>query len=198
MTYPQIGNVGVNPEDDESRGTFLSGFVVRELLRRAERTGARASRSTRTCRATSVPGIAGIDTRALVRRLRDGGSQNGVHLDDPARSGRRGARRARAAALPSLDGRDLVDERHLRASRHAGREADWRGPRRSAARRRARSRYRARRLRLRHQAQHPARARRRRLRRHGRARADHRPRDALALKPDGDLPLERPGRSRAR
>src|SRR5580765_6334529 len=58
MTYPEIGNTGTNPEDEESRGIFLSGFVVRATST-SRRTGARASRSTRTSCATTYRASAG-------------------------------------------------------------------------------------------------------------------------------------------
>ena len=95
MTYTQIGNVGVNAADGESRRPFLSGFVVKELFDdpsnyRAEGTPRRCSRR-RVC-----PAIAGIDTRALVRRIREVGAQVGVLSTDPAQQDDRGSGRARA------------------------------------------------------------------------------------------------------
>ena len=82
MTYTQIGNVGTNPEDDEADRPFLSGFVVKELFeapsnwRSSEPLAAFLSRH-------GVPGIAGLDTRALVRRSRDGGVQMGALSTQP-------------------------------------------------------------------------------------------------------------------
>ena len=77
MTYTQIGNTGINPEDIESRGLFLSGFIVREYLDFPSNF-----RSTMTLDAylkeNGVVGIQGLDTRALTRHLRDHGSQNGI------------------------------------------------------------------------------------------------------------------------
>jgi len=77
MTYPQIGNTGINPEDIESRGLFLSGFIVREYLDFPSNF-----RSTMTLDAylkeNGVVGIHGLDTRALTRHLRDHGAQNGI------------------------------------------------------------------------------------------------------------------------
>jgi carbamoyl-phosphate synthase small subunit len=106
MTYTQIGNVGVNPEDEESLRPFLSGFVVKELFEVPSSWRARESIDA-YLRRHGVPGIAGIDTRALVRRIRDGGAQIGVLSSDPARQEERDLARE-AAAAPGLDGRDLV------------------------------------------------------------------------------------------
>lgn len=106
MTYPQIGNVGVNREDVESRRPFVRGFVVREY--REEPSNWRAERSLGAYLAEyGIPGIEGIDTRALVRHLRVEGSQSAVlsSLDlDPARLVRK------ARALPSMEGQDLVSK----------------------------------------------------------------------------------------
>src|SRR3954454_9365357 len=77
MTYPEIGNYGVNAEDVESSRPHLAGFVVRELSRRA--SNFRSSGGLEEyLREHNIPGIAGIDTRALVRRLRSHGAMKGV------------------------------------------------------------------------------------------------------------------------
>jgi len=106
MTYTQIGNVGANPDDDESARPFLSAFVVREHFETPSNWRARESLDA-FLRRWGVPGIAGIDTRALVRRIRDHGFQNGVVSTDPARQDASDLVAA-AAAAPVLDGRDLV------------------------------------------------------------------------------------------
>jgi len=108
MTYTQIGNVGVNPDDEESARPFLSGFVVKELFATPSNWRAKGDLDGYLADA-GVPGISGIDTRALVRRIRDGGAQVGVlstapKLQDEAEL----VKRARSA--PGLDGRDLVAE----------------------------------------------------------------------------------------
>jgi carbamoyl-phosphate synthase small subunit len=76
LTYPHIGNVGVNPEDVESRQVFASGLVIRELSMTVSNF-----RSTQTLpdylKANNVVAIAGIDTRKLTRILRSKGAQNG-------------------------------------------------------------------------------------------------------------------------
>jgi carbamoyl-phosphate synthase small subunit len=106
MTYTQIGNVGVNPEDDESARPFLSAFVVKELFDVPSNWRARESLAA-FLRRWNVPGIAGIDTRALVRRIVSQGFQNGVVSTDPSQQD--GEKLVAAAkGAPSLDGRDLV------------------------------------------------------------------------------------------
>ncbi|MCX7424820.1 MAG: carbamoyl phosphate synthase small subunit, partial [Planctomycetia bacterium] len=69
MTYPEIGNCGVNAADVESRKVHLSGFVIRELSRRASNFRSEGDLNG-YLRRQGVVGIEGIDTRALVRRIR--------------------------------------------------------------------------------------------------------------------------------
>src|SRR3954451_8998788 len=69
MTYPLIGNYGVNPEDVESRRPQVEGFVVRELSRVPSNFRSSGSLDA-YLKDNNIPGIEGIDTRALVRRLR--------------------------------------------------------------------------------------------------------------------------------
>jgi len=77
MTYPLIGNYGVNPEDLESTAVHVRGFVVRELSNIA--SNFRSNRKLEDWLGEHrVTGIAGIDTRALTRRLRIAGAMNGV------------------------------------------------------------------------------------------------------------------------
>jgi carbamoyl-phosphate synthase small subunit len=106
MTAPEIGNVGVNAEDFESVHPFCAGFVVRNLSPRVSNW--RSEGNLDGFMATyGVAGIAGIDTRAITRRLRIGGAQRAVvtrKVDDPAGAVER------ARKHPSLEGRDLVKE----------------------------------------------------------------------------------------
>ena len=106
MTYPQIGNYGVNPEDLESRGIHLSGFVVRELSRVASNFRSRGTLHDFLAGA-GIVGLAGIDTRSLVRRIRIRGAMKGIissrDLDDASLI-------AKAQQSPGLVGRDLVRE----------------------------------------------------------------------------------------
>ena len=76
MTYPLIGNYGVNEEDPESRRVFAEGFVVRELSRTYSNW--RGSESLdQYLKEAGVPGISDIDTRSLVRHIRERGSMRG-------------------------------------------------------------------------------------------------------------------------
>jgi carbamoyl-phosphate synthase small subunit len=106
MTYPEIGNYGVNAEDVESWRPQLAGFVVREHSR--VQSNFRSERSLSEYLQTSgIVAIESIDTRALVRRLRSGGAMKGilstVDLDDASLV-------AKARASKGLVGRDLVRE----------------------------------------------------------------------------------------
>ncbi len=104
MTAPHIGNTGVNLEDEESAKPWLSGFVVRAASPRASSWRATASLDD-YLREHGVVGIAGVDTRALVRHIREAGALRGVISSaDPD------ARRliAAARAAPSIEGLDLV------------------------------------------------------------------------------------------
>jgi carbamoyl-phosphate synthase small subunit len=104
MTYTQIGNVGTNPEDDEAIRPFLRGFVVKEVF---EPSNWRSRDSLDAyMKRHGVTGISGIDTRALVRRIRDGGAQVGLLSTDPEPD--EAELVARAKREPGLDGRDLV------------------------------------------------------------------------------------------
>ncbi len=106
MTYPEIGNYGVNSQDVESRRPFLSGFVVREYSRRASNFRSEEDLAELLKRA-GIVAIEGIDTRALVRHIRERGALRGVlsttDLDDANLV-------AKAKASPSMVGRDLVRE----------------------------------------------------------------------------------------
>ena len=104
MTYPLIGNYGTTAADQESHGVQVEGFVVRELTRIP--SNFRSHRDLDTyLKASNILGIEGIDTRALVRRLRVRGSMNGVlssiDLSDASLV-------AKARAFPSMEGQDLV------------------------------------------------------------------------------------------
>ena len=104
MTYPEMGNVGVNPEDVESRKPFMKGFIVRDYT--PSPSNWRATQPLHEyMREHGIVGIQGIDTRALVRHLRDHGSQEGIIsslTSDP------GELVAKAKASPGLVGIDLV------------------------------------------------------------------------------------------
>jgi carbamoyl-phosphate synthase small subunit len=77
FTTSHIGNYGVTPVDNESRGTFARGVIVRDLARR--RSNWRSTDDLDAfLGAARLPGIAGIDTRRLTRLLRDAGSLRGA------------------------------------------------------------------------------------------------------------------------
>ena len=106
MTYPQIGNYGFNDEDLESARPHLAGYVVREASRVDSNFRSQGKLSEFLAK-WSIPAIAEIDTRALVRRIRDQGAMKGVlsttDLDDASLV-------AKAKDSPGLVGRDLVQE----------------------------------------------------------------------------------------
>lgn len=106
MTYPQIGNYGASAEDAESPGPQAAGFVVRESSRVASNFRSELTFSD-YLKSHGVVAIDGVDTRALVRRLRSAGAMRGVlstiDLDDASLV-------AKAKASPGLVGRDLVRE----------------------------------------------------------------------------------------
>ena len=77
MTYPLIGNYGVNLEDVESRRPWLSALIVRECCEEYHHWRGRASLSSYLEHA-GIPGLQGIDTRSLTRRLRASGTLRGV------------------------------------------------------------------------------------------------------------------------
>lgn len=104
MTYPQIGNTGINPEDIESRGLFLSGFIVKEYLDCYSNWRATMSLASYLME-NGVVGIQGIDTRALTRHLRDKGAQNGI-ISTVDRD--HASLIAKAKAVPIMTGLDLA------------------------------------------------------------------------------------------
>jgi carbamoyl-phosphate synthase small subunit len=104
MTYPQIGNVGVNPEDVESRRPYTKGFIVKDYTARPSNWRA-AQPLHEYMKQHGIVGIHGVDTRALVRHLRDHGSQEGVITTVDSNSA---DAIAKAKASPGLVGRDLV------------------------------------------------------------------------------------------
>ena len=106
MTYPLIGNYGVNPDDLESLHPHVEGFVVREYQRNPSNWRSTDSLD-RFLADHGVVGISGIDTRALTRRLRVDGVMRGVirsGATDPE------ALVDQAKAVPRMVGMDLVRE----------------------------------------------------------------------------------------
>lgn len=107
MTYPLIGNYGVNREDMESWRPHVSGFVVREVSPVVSNW--RAERSLPAfLEEEGIPGIAGLDTRALTKRLRVAGAMKGFLTTEEGVSEEEA--RARAREWPGLVGVDYVRE----------------------------------------------------------------------------------------
>jgi len=121
LTYPHIGNVGVNPEDEESPAVQAAGLVIRDLpilpsnFRMAEPLDGYLSRQ-------GVVGIADIDTRRLTRVLREKGAQNGCLMAgegiDEAQA------LAKARGFPGLKGMDLA-QHATTAEAYAWRHGVW-------------------------------------------------------------------------
>ncbi|WP_194928580.1 glutamine-hydrolyzing carbamoyl-phosphate synthase small subunit [Vreelandella piezotolerans] len=111
LTYPHIGNTGINSEDVESASIAAAGLVIRDLPLLAS-----SFRSEQTLsdylKSQNVLGIADIDTRRLTRILRDKGAQNGAILAGAEAKGDDAVERALAAAkaFPGLKGMDLAKE----------------------------------------------------------------------------------------
>lgn len=106
FTYPHIGNVGINEADMESDKISVRGLIVRAPARQV--SNYRSEQSLETwLEANKVVGIADIDTRALVRHLRDNGSQTGVIASD-GMSEEDAVKQAQA--WHGLEGKDLVGQ----------------------------------------------------------------------------------------
>jgi carbamoyl-phosphate synthase small subunit len=106
MTYPMIGNYGLNDEDVESRRPWANGLIVKEASAYPSSWRGRVSLDE-YLKAHGIVGLQAIDTRALTRHLRDHGSQDGI-VSTVERDVER--LRERVRALPRIVGRDLVKE----------------------------------------------------------------------------------------
>lgn len=106
MTYPQIGNYGVNDEDIESRRPFVEGFVTREISPVTSNWRATMSLDEYLKR-HGIVGVTEIDTRALVRHIREKGAMraciSSVDLNEQSVI-------AKARSAPDMLGRNLVDQ----------------------------------------------------------------------------------------
>ncbi len=113
LTYPHIGNVGVNDEDAESARLHAAGLVIRDLPRTVSNFRSTEDLGSHL-RRHGVVGIADIDTRRLTRILRDRGAQNGCLWAGPAPDEAVvAAALARARAAPSMAGQDLATRFHV-------------------------------------------------------------------------------------
>ncbi|MBE9178871.1 glutamine-hydrolyzing carbamoyl-phosphate synthase small subunit [Oculatella sp. LEGE 06141] len=106
FTYPELGNTGVNPEDEESIEPQVRGAIARNICHRPSNW-----RSTQSLpdylKQHNIPGIYGVDTRALTRKLRSSGAMNGAistEILDPADL------LLRVQEAPSMAGLNLVQE----------------------------------------------------------------------------------------
>ncbi len=106
FTYPELGNTGVNPEDEESAHPQIRGAIARNIPRRPSNW--RATKSFPDyLKEHNIPGIYGIDTRALTRKIRSSGAMNGgisTEILDPAELLKQ------VQAAPSMAGLNLVRE----------------------------------------------------------------------------------------
>ncbi|AZM94457.1 carbamoyl-phosphate synthase small subunit [Vreelandella venusta] len=111
LTYPHIGNTGINSEDVESASIAAAGLVIRDLPLLASSFRSEQSLSD-YLKSQNVLGIADIDTRRLTRILRDKGAQNGAILAGAEAEDDDAVERALAAAkaFPGLKGMDLAKE----------------------------------------------------------------------------------------
>jgi len=104
LTYPHIGNVGVNSEDEESDQIWCSGLVIKDLPLLASNFRSEMALDE-YLKSKNILGIAGIDTRKLTRVLREKGAQNGCII-----AGEVDAQKAldKACEFPGLKGMDLA------------------------------------------------------------------------------------------
>jgi len=105
FTYPELGNTGVNPEDEESARPQVAGAIARNICRRPSNWRSRQSLPDYLAE-HRIPGIYGLDTRALTRKLRVAGAMNGAlsaEILDPEELLRR------VQAAPAMAGLNLVE-----------------------------------------------------------------------------------------
>ena len=120
MTYTQIGNYGINREDVESEKIQVEGFIVKEYQDYPSNYRCDSSLN-KYLKEHKIVGIQGIDTRALVKHIRDYGAQQGIisttnfNIEEL---------RQRARALPSLEGQNLVDKVTIKEP-YDWSEGDW-------------------------------------------------------------------------
>ena len=120
LTYPHIGNVGINPEDMESDGIKAAGLVIRDLPVLPSNFRMRQQLQDWLTE-QRIPAISGIDTRKLTRILREKGAQNGCLM-----GGEVGEKAAleQARAFPGLAGMDLAKVVSC-TRRYEWRETEW-------------------------------------------------------------------------
>jgi len=126
FTFPHIGNVGANGEDIEAATVAARGLIVKQDV--TEPSNWRAAQGLDAwLRARGIAGLAGVDTRALTVRIRDGGAPSGLLCYPPEPRFDLPALTAQAAAWPGLEGMDLAAEVSCRQS-YAWDETVWAWP----------------------------------------------------------------------
>ncbi|MCX7734646.1 MAG: glutamine-hydrolyzing carbamoyl-phosphate synthase small subunit [bacterium] len=106
MTYPHIGNYGVNLEDDESVKVWLEGFVIKELEEIPSNWRSKMTLSE-FLEKNGVVGLEGVDTRFLTRKIREKGTMKAVLLSDEKQADLQTLKKI-LAEYPGLEGRDIV------------------------------------------------------------------------------------------
>ena len=126
LTYPHIGNVGVNAQDAESTQIHAAGLVVKDLSRRVSNFRSEGSLEDYLTK-SKVQGISGVDTRKLTRILRDKGAQSGAIVagklgDDIEALGKKALQLAQS--FPGMSGLDLAKVVTTKQA-YPWREAEW-------------------------------------------------------------------------
>lgn len=109
MTYTQIGNYGINSEDVESHKLFLSGFVVKEVSPIVSNFRAKKGWDLSLyLKKNKVPGIQGVDTRALVKHIRDRGAMQAMIVVGELARAKKLIKKVEQ--LSSMEGQNLAEE----------------------------------------------------------------------------------------
>jgi carbamoyl-phosphate synthase small subunit len=106
FTYPELGNTGVNPADEESQHPHVTGIVARNICQRPSNWRSQQS-LPQYLQQHQIPGIYGIDTRALARKIRSAGAMNGA-ISTEILDYQELLRKVESA--PSMEGLNLVKE----------------------------------------------------------------------------------------
>lgn len=113
LTYPHVGNVGVNPDDCEANNVYAAGLIIREMSPCVSNW--RATQSlTEYLEAQGIVAIAGVDTRRLTRLLRTSGAQNGCILTDDIDSKKALSLAKNFAGLQGKDLAKVVSTREIK------------------------------------------------------------------------------------
>ena len=109
FTFPHVGNVGTNPEDNETQTPAARGCILRMPI--TEPANWRAARHFRNWLASNgLVAMSHVDTRRLTRRIRDGGAPRGALIHSPGETIDPAALRFMAEHWPGLEGMDLAKE----------------------------------------------------------------------------------------